>query len=301
MASDIELVRIASAGDRLVRLGQLVSLPISPAAFRRWEDEGRWLQVTPMHFRHATTELTFAMEVIAGSEWLGRRGALYAESALAWMEVLEHPPSHAEWLIPRTNRWIPHWTTIHTTTRWDKGDFITINGVRSSTATRAIIDFCASNPTAAACEAVIERAIALKRTSLPTLRKRLARLSGRGRHGGPLLRELLLDSGGESFLERRFLRLMRVHGVRRPETQVVFRRNGTHVARVDFLFRSADVVVEVSGRLGHVSDRDRQRDARRRNALQQSGMTVLEFTTADVIDDPAYVLASLHTSLSVTE
>ncbi len=280
-----------------MRARQLTELQISPAAFRRWEDEGRWLQVTPMHFRHATTELTFRMQVIAGSEWLERRGGLYGTSALAWMEVLVRPPTHAEWLVPRTRRWIPHWTTLHTTTRWDNGDVITIDGVRCCSAARAIIDFCASRPSAAECEELIERAIALRRTSLPTLRKRLARLSGRGRHGVTLLRELLLDSGGESLLERRFLRLMRTSGVRRPETQVIFRRNGAHVARVDFLFRREAVVVEVSGRLGHVSDRDRQRDARRRNALQQSGLTVLEFTTADVIDDPAYVLATLRKSL----
>lgn len=54
-----------------------------------------------------------------------------------------------------------------------------------------------------------------------------------------------------------------------------------------------NVVVEVSGRLGHSSDRERQKDARRRNELQEMGTKVLEFTTADVIDDPGYVLRTL--------
>ena len=53
------------------------------------------------------------------------------------------------------------------------------------------------------------------------------------------------------------------------------------------------VVLEVSGRLGHTSDRDRQRDARRRNALQEQGWKVIEFTTADLLDDPEYVLTTL--------
>ena len=110
----------------------------------------------------------------------------------------------------------------------------------------------------------------------------------------------LLDSGGESYLERRFLRLLRVNGLPRPECQVVFRRGGTTAARVDFRFPGRSVVVEVSGRLGHTSDRDLQRHARRRNALVHAGWQVLEFTTADVIDTPDYVLATLTSALLVT-
>ena len=66
--------------------------------------------------------------------------------------------------------------------------------------------------------------------------------------------------------------------------------------RVDFEFRQINLVVEVSGRFGHTSDRDRQKDARRRNALQQIGKEVLEFTTIDVVSNPDYVLATLHTA-----
>ncbi len=109
-----------------------------------------------------------------------------------------------------------------------------------------------------------------------------------------MLREILLDSGGESFLERRFLGLVRAAGLPRPTCQVVFATSG-RVMRVDFEFRSS-VVVEVTGRFGHTSDRDRQKDARRRNALQQIGKTVLEFTTIDVMSAQDYVLTTLHTS-----
>jgi very-short-patch-repair endonuclease len=67
---------------------------------------------------------------------------------------------------------------------------------------------------------------------------------------------------------------------------------------VDFEHTELDVVVEVSGRLGHTSDRDRQRDARRRNALQADGLLVLEFTTADVLDDAPYVIRTLKSELA---
>ena len=84
----------------------------------------------------------------------------------------------------------------------------------------------------------------------------------------------------------------------RLQCQTVFKADGATVARVDFYFRTASVVVEVSGRRGHTSDADRRRDARRRNRLQETSV-VVEFTTADVIDDPAYVLATLRRHLHV--
>jgi very-short-patch-repair endonuclease len=186
------------------------------------------------------------------------------------------------------------------TSRWSSADVVRHDGIRTTTATRAIIDFAASVPPAAALEAAIDSAIRLRRTALPRLFARMNELSGKGMSGVALLRELMLDSGGESHLERRFLRLLRVSGLPRPLTQVVFRAGTRFVARVDFLFPRRNLVVEVSGRLGHSSDRDRQRDARRRNELQMEGFSILEFTTADIIDDAGHVVRTLEKALLTT-
>ena len=298
MRTDTPLILLAAAGDQLVRDADLRRLGIDTGLFARWVDAGRWVQVAPGCYRSPCTEPTFALQVRAGSEWLGARGALFAVSALGWHGITPCP-QRPEWLVPRERRWIPAWVTLHTTTRWDRGDVMTVRGVQTSTATRAIIDHAASAPRARELESIIERAIALRLTSVPTLVKRLRALSGKGRHGVPLLRELLLDSGGESHLERRFLRLLRTNGLPRPDTQVVVRRSGSTLARVDFMFRRQAIVVEVSGRIGHSSDSSRQKDARRRNGLQGEGFAVLEFTTSDVIDDPTYVLTTVRKELSV--
>jgi len=52
------------------------------------------------------------------------------------------------------------------------------------------------------------------------------------------------------------------------------------------------------GRRGHVSDRERAKDARRRNELQALGLIVLEFTTHQVETQPGYVLATLRPHLT---
>ena len=256
-------------------------------------DAGLWVPITPVHFRHAATPLTFDMQVRARSEWLGRAAALFGTSALYWLGVEVAEPAVAEFLVPRDRRSMAVVPGVRSTSRWDERDVIRHRGVRTSAAARALIDMAIDERSATTVEDAIDSAIRLRRTALSQIQRRLARLSGQGRHGCPLLRELLLDSGGESKLERRFLRLVRLAGFARPRCQVVVSPRSGRTIRVDFLFEQ--VVVEVSGRLGHTSDRDRQKDARRRNELQERGFKVIEFTTADVIDDPDYVVDQLHT------
>ncbi len=285
------------------RQGMLVSTSdalrhVSRSTWARAVDSGLWCLVAPGWYRHAATPLTFEIQVRAGSAWLGSRGALFGGTALRWLGVEIDAPMRAAFLVPRALRSIPNWMTVHTSQFWAADDVTRHRGVRTCTGTRAIVDLATEGASAHQLEQVIDDAIRLRRTAMARLRASLAVLSGSGRPGCVLLRELLLDSGGESFLERRFLRLMRDHGIPRPECQVVFKQDGATVARVDFFFPWAKLVVEVSGRRGHSSDLDRRRDARRRNKLQET-VAVVEFTTADVIDDPGYVLATLRRRLRV--
>ncbi|MEI7547122.1 MAG: type IV toxin-antitoxin system AbiEi family antitoxin domain-containing protein [Actinomycetota bacterium] len=298
MKNDQKLIAVASRQGMIVTTTDALRL-VSADTWRRARDQGLWMRVAPGRYRHAATPLTFEMEARAGTAWLGTRGALFGSAALHWLGVEVPQPARAEFLVPRSMRSIPSWLTVHTSQHWSNDDVIRHRGVRTCTATRAIIDFGAQGATARQLEQAIDDAIRLRRTALARLMQRLPQLSGKGRSGCALLRELLLDSGGESHLERRFLRLLRQNGLPPPECQAVFKKDGVTVARVDFLLRAANIVVEVSGRRGHTSDADRRTDARRRNQLQERGLVVLEFTTADVIDAPDYVLTTLWRHLHV--
>jgi hypothetical protein len=261
-------------------------------------DQGWWEAVSPSHYRHVSTPLTLELRVRAGLGWLGRDAALFGATALWWFDVEVPEPTQPEFLVPRHRRSLITGAVVHTSELWAPVDLTRHRGVRTTTATRALVDIAGTGLSATAIEQAIDSAVALRRTSMPQLRRRLASLGGSGRPGCVLLRELMLDSGGESRLERRFLRLVRMAGLPRPKCQVSFTGTAGRPIRVDFLF--GRVVVEVSGRLGHSTDRDRQKDARRRIELHQQGFTVIEFTTADVIDDPEHVLRTLHRALHVT-
>ena len=97
--------------------------------------------------------------------------------------------------------------------------------------------------------------------------------------------------------ERRFLTLLRDARLPRPRTQAVQRRNGRHVARVDFLFEAFAVVVEVTGRLGHSAPMERGNDAQRRNELVDLGFRVYEYTWAQVTERRPWVQATMRKRL----
>ncbi len=187
--------------------------------------------------------------------------------------------------------------TVHTTGAVPLIDRVSVDGFRTLSATRTILDLARARVTPRRLEAAIDSAVRLGLTSPVALRDRLAALRGPGRWGVRLLDDLLVVSGGHSMLERRFLELCRRAGLPRPSTQVIHRHDGATFARVDFLFEPYGVVVEVSGQLGHSTPRDRARDAQRRNELQDAGRKVYEYTWTDVTSRQAFVERSLEARL----
>lgn len=182
---------------------------------------------------------------------------------------------------------------VHTTATVGRLDVVDVDGLRCASATRTIIDLAHARIPTVRLEAAIDSAVRLGLSSPDVLTRRLADLRGPGRWGADKLDQLLIDSGGESLLERRFLALVRRAGLPRPRMQVVHRRHGCHVARVDFLFDASDVVVEVTGKLGHSAPRERAIDAQRRNELQDLGRRIYEYTWEHITKRPEWVIDTL--------
>lgn len=293
---DLLLLELASVNDFLVGQDQVRAAGLTSREWVRRVASGEWRTVLPGIWRHAATPETWELRVRAGSRWLGNRGAVAGRTAARWwgLDGFEDDDT-VEFVVPRDRR-SKGGPATHTTQDWLRADFLFHRGVHVTTVTRALLDLAAFGASARELEQAIDSGVRGRWTSLPTLTRRMA-IARPGHRGIATLRELLFDSGGESVLERRFLRLIRRARIRRPQTQVAFRSNTAQAIRVDFLFATEGVVVEVSGRVGHTSDADRLKDARRRIELMQRGLVVLEFTTADVIDDPNYVVATLRTSL----
>jgi very-short-patch-repair endonuclease len=107
----------------------------------------------------------------------------------------------------------------------------------------------------------------------------------------------LIDLGGESKLERRFLALIRQAGLPRPHLQRIYRAGARTIARVDAEFEG-DVIVELDGHGTHASRAQRQRDAQRRTELTLLGKRLITFTYDDVYGRPDWALDQLRTARS---
>ena len=156
---------------RLVGQQLLRQLGVDPRQWSARVQSGTWVPVTPFHFRHVATPFTFEMQAHAGSEWLGRRGALFGTSALHWLGVDSVTPPRAEFLVARTRRSVPNWMTIHTSALWNPNGAIQHDGVRTTTAGRAIVDLASQMPTARSLGSMIDNSIRLRRTSVAHLRR----------------------------------------------------------------------------------------------------------------------------------
>ena len=263
----------------------------------RWVRSGRLVRCAPRVWRVVGTPVTWEQHLMAGLLTLGKR-AVVSHRAAAALHTLEHAPAGiVEFTVPRDERHARFAATVHSTTTLRPPDIVTVRGFRATSATRTLIDIAGSGCRRDDLAAMLDSAVHLQLSAPAVIRRRLTALGRRGRAGVQLLDTVLVDAGGHSVLERKFLHLVRVAGLPRPRTQVVFTHDRRTVARVDFLFPEHDLVVEVSGRLGHSSPTERARDAQRRNELQDIGLAVYEFTWEQVTRTPDRVVQALRDRL----
>jgi hypothetical protein len=257
-----------------------------------------WLErVGPRTYAVAGAPRTHRFELRQGLLMLGEHSVVSYEAAAA-LHHLDRPVARAvEFTVARRAR--PGHTNlvVHTTNRLPAIDIVTVEGFRTTSATRTILDLAHARARRARVEAAIDSAVRLGLSAPHTIERRLETLRGSGRWGCRLIEDLVIDSGGHSMLERRFLELVRRSGLPRPLTQAVHRKGARPVARVDFLFKEQQIVIEVSGQHGHSSPTDRAKDAQRRNELQDLGMLVFEYTYADVTQRGAMVARTLRERL----
>jgi very-short-patch-repair endonuclease len=116
------------------------------------------------------------------------------------------------------------------------------------------------------------------------------------RRGAVVVRRVLAaaDVRSESVLESRARVLWLSSALPPPIQQAVIRHQGRFVARVDFLWEDARLVVEVDGMRKYDEPYALRDEKRRQNELVALGYTVLRFTWADIIGRPDQVVAQIE-------
>jgi Protein of unknown function (DUF559) len=137
------------------------------------------------------------------------------------------------------------------------------------------------------------------RSKQVTVRKLRARFRSSSRHGVVAARHALAsaDPASGSVAESEARLLFARAGLPAPVSQFVVRAGGRFVARVDFTWDAARLVVEIDGFQYHSAAGDFQRDRTRQNAVQLEGWLVLRFTLADIRNNQDLVVAQIRRAL----
>jgi len=288
-----QLVLVAAKQEGLLSTEQIASVDLTEWRRRQLVASGWIRPVAPRVYAIRGVPETRRYRLRLGLLSLGERSWVSYEAAAALHGLDRSRPDAVEFTIDRNRRNYGLPFIVHSTTRLKSIDLVEVDRFRAMSATRTIIDLAHARAHPARIEAAIDSAVRLGLSSPEVISKRLETLRGSGRWGARLIEDLVVDAGGHTMLERRFLQLVREAGLPRPRTQVVHRKNGRHVARVDFIFDDTNIVVEVSGQHGHSSPAERARDAQRRNELQDIGRRVYEYTWNDVTKRESYVRNTL--------
>lgn len=197
----------------------------------------------------------------------------------------------------------PH--TIHRSSDLVNEDITEVNGIPVTIVTRTLVDLGVPWGEGMAARALDE---AQRRglTDLGAVAQLLHRVARKGRRGVGVMRLILEDRLGwsritQSQLEDEFIRILRAAGVELPISQVrIIQSGGRTIARVDFIYVEARLIIELDGERYHTDRSTFRGDRRRQNELIQEGYRVLRFTAWDVFAAPNYVIAQVVSALRLT-
>jgi len=292
------IAAVAASQYGAVSAAQISAHDVSTSLRSKWERTGLIERLGPRSFAVVGSTPTFERALTSGRFDLEPHGVVAGRAAARLYGLDGFTVGHAEFLVPRAER---HRTTsglVCASGRPLRGDTIMVGGFRSLTVERLILESPLFGFSRAETENAIDSAIRRRLTTEQRLRDRVARELRPGVNGSRVLLDALVDAGGESSLERSFLRLVRQAGIARPVLQKTFRADGRTVARVDAFF-PGDLVVEVSGHGTHATRRQRQVDAQRHTELTLRGFRVITFTYEDVRDRPWWVIARIREALAM--
>jgi hypothetical protein len=286
------LAALAAERDGVVSDRDAAALGADRRALRRAVASGELLIEGRAAWRFAGTPLTWRGQLRAGLADLGPAALVGGRSAAALLGLDGFAAGPLEFVLPRAQRGRRTQGLVHTSGPVAPIDQTDVGGLRCTSAALTVLHLAGLVDRREAANA-LDSAVRLRLVSVDFVQRRLAAFRTSGVPGVTALQELLSDAGVESWLERRFLALMRVAGLPRPALQRTYRRDGRHIARVDFDFDPWPVVVEVGGRKGYLTTSERQRQDRRRNEVLLEGKMPLFFSYEDVTVEPGYVTTTV--------
>ncbi len=294
--ADRRLAALAASQRQVFTRQQASVAGLSRAAVYRRTRSGLFVAHGPHTLHFAGVTLDWKGRLLAGLMDLGEGSVITGRAAAALHGFDGFADGPVELLVPSHHKDRRAVGRVSSSPAIGPLDRVFVDGLALTSGTRTVLELLGRVSERELGNA-IDSAIRLGVTAPVALRRRLELLGRQGRHGVAAFERVMESSGVQSWLERQFLHLMRDAGVRPPAVQRIYRRDGVHIARVDFDFEPSPMLVEVGGRRGYLSADERRRQEHRRNELQLLGKVVYFFTTEDVVNDGAYVVSTVRGGL----
>jgi predicted transcriptional regulator of viral defense system len=261
-----------------------------------------WVSVDRGVYRSAETGESWHQRVEAAC-LAGPAVASHRAAAALW-QLAGFAPELVEVTAVRHRRRTTPGVVWHESVRLDEQTTTIIDGIPVTDATRTLLDLGAVVDLSELLGA-IDDAVRRRLVSLDSLGHELARWDPR-RRGSARVRRAVAARVGQpapaSVLETEFCALVEAFGLPRPCRQWRIRDDdGRVLARVDFAFPAARVVIEIDGLRFHGGPDDWQDDLKRQNAVMARGYRVLRFTAEDLRRRPDQVNATIRAALSVQD
>ena len=290
---------LASTQFGAISIRQLDDIGVHRRLRSQWTATGLLEQLGPRSYAIVGSAPSWHRSVWAAMADVEGAGYLAGRSAARLQGLDGFTGDDVEVLVARANRSVCTPNRVSSTELpLPISDTVTVGGIRWLSAERLILDAPLFVFSRGEIERAIDSAIRLRLVSEQRLRTNVIKRHRRGINNGLVLLDALVDTGGESRLERWFLAIVRRAGLPRPELQKNWRADSRLVARVDAFFPGG-LVVEVAGHGTHSSRADRQRDEQRRTELTLMGLRVITFTYDDIRNRPRWVSDRLAEALAL--
>ena len=227
---------------------------------------------------------------------LGSTAALSHQTAARrhGLDLIDNGGEHVTVGRNISRRTEPGWHVHRRDVRPD--DVVVLDGCRVTSALRTVHDLARVLPLGAAL-ATAESALRHRAVLTADLRARLTASRGAWASGPATVGRLVTRS--DSVLESLAAALFHQAGLPPPRRQYdVSECDGALVARVDFCWPGARLVVEVDGFAFHSDRAAYRRDRERGNDLERLGWRVLRFSWEDVVSRPLQVAAMIGSCLA---
>lgn len=311
MRPDIESHIAELAGQQLghVTRSQLVEAGLAPSTVFRRSEAGLFVPVGSRTFRLSSVPPTPERTAMAACLDLG---AVASHRSAAWLHGWMPHPGLTEVTVHRNRRRrstfeTPAGVIVHSSTSIPPSDLVVVRGVPTFGVARGLLSLGALVPkdlTQEELTDIMAKACEDGRASERWLYWLLDRRRVSGRDGVVAFEEALAErlrlGPTESWLERAVLRVIDDAGLELPEVQRRVDRQGRFVARVDFRYPGLPVAMEALGHRHHASRRQLERDTRRATRLGLAGITVVQWTYDQVVNDPASIVADVAEILGVS-